>query len=534
MDLNMHILVDELAEYDPIPYLDSSLGLTIHAVELFSNASDVFCPEYLYLTDKIDGLPRDGRLKGMNLLCVGAADMGFAAENCCNIIFVPENITIIMLINRIFNIQKEYDEWNSKMLTSMLLKQPMKDFFDIVTEKIHYPMVLLGPMNTLLLSTGESSEGYQGSVWEELLEKGYLSYEHPMYQEFLNRAYQYSKASNAFVINYPNHKFSYLTANIVWNGKRCGAIQLLGTEKVFTLGQVTLVTYVKNIIEQAAMSIPDFQILSSKDNSFVYQLLKHVYLKESIIENSLTARGWKVYDEYYCLIFSCNQKKKEKAILQNFLTQELSRTFPSALILDYKDDVVVISRNYDFAYDREILRRKLEVMAEKFTLVSGISSVFYDFKELKRYYDECKLAIKYGKEISPDTRIHFFEDYIINHLTRFIFVENGRNQFINPKVELLHRNDIRNGTEYVKTLLAFFLYGQSKSMAAEKMHLHRNSLVYRLDTIYKLSGIDCNARIMDENEIFYIMLSCKFLQYDSAIQNNRSEHEDELRMIKHV
>ncbi len=533
MNLNMHILMDELSEFHPTSYLDSSVCLTIHTVELFSNTSDIFQPEKLYLIDNIAWLPGDGRLKGANLLCIGAADREFAEENCCNVIFVPENITITMLINRIFNIQKAYDEWNNRMLTSTILKRPMKDFFDIVLEKIRYPIVLMGPMDTLLYSAGERSEGYKDSVWEELLDKGYLSYEHPILHEFLNKAYQHHKERDVFIVNIPNHKYSYLTANIFFRGKKCGVIQLLGAENVFTLGQVTLVTYVKGILEQAIKDIPDFQILSSRDNSFVYQMLKHVYLKESIIENSLKVRGWKVFDEYYCLIFRYDVRKREKEILQSILIQELSRMFPLALIVDYKNDVVIISRNYDFTYDMEGLKRKLEVIAEKFSVISGISSKFYDFKELKKYYDECNLAIKYGKEISPNARIHFFEDYIINHLTRFIFVENGRNQFINSRVELLHRYDLRNGTEFVKTLLTYLIYGQSKSLAAEKMHLHRNSLVYRLNTIYKLSGIDCNSRIINENEIFHIMLSCKFLQCEISKQNNSPGYEEESPIIKH-
>ncbi|MEM5818602.1 MAG: helix-turn-helix domain-containing protein, partial [Desulfitobacterium hafniense] len=135
------------------------------------------------------------------------------------------------------------------------------------------------------------------------------------------------------------------------------------------------------------------------------------------------------------------------------------------------------------------------------------------FKNLKRHYDECSLAIKYGLAQDPTLALHFFDDHVFRHLSRFIFVENGKNQFIHTKVELLHHYDLKNNTELVKTLLTYFQFGQSKSLAAEKMHLHRNTLTYRLNSINNLVGIDCSSRNLQEEEIFHIMLSCKFLEY---------------------
>lgn len=186
----------------------------------------------------------------------------------------------------------------------------------------------------------------------------------------------------------------------------------------------------------------------------------------------------------------------------------------------WSNGVVVVLRNRDIKYDKDNLRGQLSILVEKFFLILGVNSVFYDFKDLKRYYDECNLAIKYGEDENSTTSIHFFEDYVIKHLTRFVFVENGKNQFVNGKVELLHKYDQQNDTELVETLLTYFLNGQSKSLAARKMHLHRNSLAYRLETINKLSGIDCNGKIMNENEIFHIMLSCEFLRFRTGIGNS--------------
>jgi 2-hydroxy-3-keto-5-methylthiopentenyl-1-phosphate phosphatase len=496
------------------------MDMTFDLVEILNQPANICGKEILYLIHSFDLMAYEGELTDVNLVCVGFVDYEFVKRNSCNLILVDESYTALEILNKILKIQKKYNEWNDRIINAVLLKLSMKIFFEIALEKIHSPMILLGPMNTLLMANINSDTAYSGSIWDEVLEKGYLSYEHPLYQEFLKKAYQYHNEKGVFLVTLPKHEYIYLTANIFQDGKICGAMQFIEVNQSFSLGQIALITYIRSILEKAIKSMSDFQLLSTNNSSYVTQLLNHIYVKESIIENCLKTRGWKIIDEYYCMLFLYNQPKNEKEILLNFLLPEFARCFPMALILNYKSGIVVISRCCDFQYNRERLLKKLGVMSEKFNLTSGISSLFYDFKELKRYYDECNLAIKYGVKINPNMRIHFFGDYVINHLTRFVFVENGKNQYINSKVELLQEHDEHNGTEFVKTLLTYFLCGQSKSLAAEKMHLHRNSLVYRLDTIYRISGIDCMNRMMDENEIFHIMLSCKFCDISQEKINN--------------
>lgn len=511
----MHLLIDELNDLNPRSFVNDSIELTISSISKFDSTLDVFLPDTLYLANSAELISCEGKLKNSNLISIGLLDNDFAARNHCNIIYFCDSLSIIEIASLIFKIQKKYDEWNDKLLSAIIFKQPMKKFFDIALEEIQNPMILTGPLNTLILSVGEIPDSCTDSFWRELLDQGYVSYEHPLYSEFLKTAVKNYKEIHPFIFKFPKYNYTYLVANIFQDGKRCGAVQLIEINYPFTLGQITLVGHFKSILEQAIKSTPDFQILSSDSNSFVYQLLKHVYLKESIIINCLKSIGWKVFDDFYCLYFIRDQKKHAKDVLLGILMQELRRIFPAAMILEYKNGIVVIFRNSDFFFNQDNLRAKLFSLIEKFSLTIGISSVFYDFKNLKRHYDECKLAIKYGQDENSETLVYFFEDYVIKHLTRFIFLENGKNQFIHTKVELLHKYDQKNSTELVKTLLSYFQFGQSKSLAAEKMHLHRNSLTYRLEIINNVAGIDCTSRIKNENEIFHIMLSCKFLEYQT-------------------
>ena len=57
-------------------------------------------------------------------------------------------------------------------------------------------------------------------------------------------------------------------------------------------------------------------------------------------------------------------------------------------------------------------------------------------------------------------------------------------------VEPLVRYDRERGSDLVRTLRVYFACGSNASEAADKLFLHRNSMLYRLARIEKLTGAD--------------------------------------------
>ena len=63
-------------------------------------------------------------------------------------------------------------------------------------------------------------------------------------------------------------------------------------------------------------------------------------------------------------------------------------------------------------------------------------------------------------------------------------------------VEPLVRYDRERGSDLVRTLRVYFACGSNASEAADKLFLHRNSMLYRLARIEKLTGADLkNPRV---------------------------------------
>ncbi len=54
----------------------------------------------------------------------------------------------------------------------------------------------------------------------------------------------------------------------------------------------------------------------------------------------------------------------------------------------------------------------------------------------------------------------------------------------------LKDHDLTRGSDLVLTLKTYFAAGTNASEAADRLFLHRNSMLYRLERIQKLTGLD--------------------------------------------
>jgi DNA-binding PucR family transcriptional regulator len=57
-------------------------------------------------------------------------------------------------------------------------------------------------------------------------------------------------------------------------------------------------------------------------------------------------------------------------------------------------------------------------------------------------------------------------------------------------IEPLEEQDRVRGSDLVRTLRTYFAAGTNASEAADRLFLHRNSMLYRLERIQKLTGLD--------------------------------------------
>ncbi|HBH95458.1 MAG TPA: CdaR family transcriptional regulator, partial [Ruminococcaceae bacterium] len=157
--------------------------------------------------------------------------------------------------------------------------------------------------------------------------------------------------------------------------------------------------------------------------------------------------------------------------------------------------------------DLEKLARSISdtLSSEFFTRVNvGIGTPVMGVKELARSFKEAQMALEVGKVFDTEKNIVSYDNLgiarLIYHLPTTLCETFLKEVFKKGSIESLDH-------ETLFTIQRFFENNLNVSETSRKLFVHRNTLVYRLDKIKKLTGLD--LREFDHAIIFKIALMVK-------------------------
>lgn len=121
---------------------------------------------------------------------------------------------------------------------------------------------------------------------------------------------------------------------------------------------------------------------------------------------------------------------------------------------------------------------------------AGVGGRAPDLARLARSYHQAWSALRLGRRIAPDRSLHHASDYRVWEL----LVE------VSPRERRAYRDALlaelsaeRSWPELRRTVMAWVENGNRPVETAKALHIHRNTLQYRLERIRQISGEDIRA-----------------------------------------
>lgn len=140
---------------------------------------------------------------------------------------------------------------------------------------------------------------------------------------------------------------------------------------------------------------------------------------------------------------------------------------------------------------------------------AAYGTIVKELKDVSRSYKEAQLAIDIGRIFQPEKDIVAYSTLGIG---RLIY------QLPLPLCRLFIKEVFSNRTpdcfdeETITTVSRFFENNLNVSETSRQLYIHRNTLVYRLDKIYKMTGLD--LRLFEDAIIFKIALMVvRYMKY---------------------
>ncbi len=194
-------------------------------------------------------------------------------------------------------------------------------------------------------------------------------------------------------------------------------------------------------------------------------------------------------------------------------TELIQRIFP-----DRQRDFVISMNETDIVIVKTLLTAEFQEEAYKtaagvekqlhdelgIRCVIGISTVAHHLRELADRYKEAQVAIDVGKVFENDKSIINYENLGLGRII-YQLPTTLCEMFLN---EVFKKNPIETLDEdTLETINRFFENNLNVSETSRKLYVHRNTLVYRLEKIKKITGLD--LREFDHAIVFKVAMMVK-------------------------
>ena len=255
--------------------------------------------------------------------------------------------------------------------------------------------------------------------------------------------------------------------------------------------------------------------LSNIKNLYDEKYDKSSFIKNIILDNILPSD---IYIKSKELRFNAEETRVVFLIKFHSKSDVLSFDMVQNIFPDKNKDYVISTGEQDIVLVKEVKPntdiRDIEKMAksiadtlnsEFYTKVSiGIGTVVDNIKDLARSYKEAQVALEVGKVFDTEKNIISYENLgigrLIYQLPTTLCEMFLQEVFINGSLDALDR-------ETLMTIQCFFENNLNVSETSRKLFVHRNTLVYRLEKIRKLTGLD--LREFDHAITFKVALMVK-------------------------
>lgn len=488
MKLSMSLIAEYLAPYQLECHILEDTQ-TITGIRFFSEQQSSFSREHVYL-GSADGYFQDPKYKNTLLLANGQNQIlcrGAAYEDLLN------------------DVLSAFDFYRHLEEQLMILEARHKSFKEIVfwVESVISDPFLVFDLEGTLLACANPERITDMELTENILRKNSLG-SNIIGRIFVNEDGVISHDLTA----YPQHLHTADTSDIgavamyiMQHGERVGFVLLLPS----TQQRASTAMYLAPLFVRAFAMSAEFtgkNSLYQSPRSILLRLLNQETVSDTVLD-SLFRR---LPTTSATIMMVCRSMSIRNYTHRHLLIQEIGQLPEKTICCEYQDCVVIILAEEDQSAILSCIRKEIP----KKNMAIGVSMPIYDHHLIPIAYQQAILALN----LSTETGIRYCRDLAVSYLLNTLCEKEMAIHLLHPACFLLSKVDTECNSDLYQTLQAFLFCKMNRTEAAEQLHIHLNTLKYRLNRIEELCGID----LKNPKELFYLQLS---FAIEEHMQNRR-------------
>ncbi len=214
------------------------------------------------------------------------------------------------------------------------------------------------------------------------------------------------------------------------------------------------------------------------------QILEGICIRGEEGYRRVESLNWRRGDELYVYVIRFGAGGESPAYLLDRKLEKLGAVFSV-----HHEGNLILVQNASLT-DTGAFRTELLQLLERASCYCGKSPVFNDVFELKTNYELAAVAADFGENRSD--RLREIESAALPYY--FSLIEKyDRAGVTHPVLQTLLAYDDKHNTQLFQTLKIYLQCERNYILTAKALHLHRNSLIYRVQRIIDLTAVDLDS-----------------------------------------
>lgn len=350
--------------------------------------------------------------------------------------------------------------------------------------------VLLQDSTTKLLARSQTEQipFDQDEVLSCVVRQGFVSAD--LFQKYdyadVLRAIEHSP--QAFLLSSPK-KCDRILRRLVVNRQYFGWVCSIACAKPFLQGDLEIVDFLSDALTMLLEREDVLPVSSQAERLLTSLLSAHRYTEESF-KKQAEGFGWKLRDNYFLVMLAFSRQEEDASRTMMAYQNHLSLLLPGMKSFLRHERLVLF---FDSASQKRV-EESLTAFAQRCRLVGSFSRPFSRILDFPRYYRQAEATIEIGLHLNRTGPLFRFEELSLYYMVRQIHsLDPGdlRDCCIDELIGMF-RYDRRSDTSFALSLRVY-LETHNLGAAAQQLHIHRNTMLYRVEKFSELTGLDLGS-----------------------------------------
>lgn len=474
MKLSMWILYDWLQKYHPVARIEVGEAV-LRSARILST---------------------DTRLERQNVYLAPASEFISDAGN--KVICVHDHDLLILdtpdmdsVLNDIFDAFDYYNGWSDGLAEEIRDGCELQHILDASYPVFHQPMVIYDTGHIVMAYTKEYGVGSLDQEWDTLVTTGSNSFE--MLHALRNHLKNSRSHRQVEEVDLPQFQCTSLQRLVFLEDTMVCRLILREVRKA-TKGEWQLLEQLGQLTGYWMKE--SYKTKRLREESAIFcELLEGKPVSPKELLHRMQLREWEPEHEKTLFTIPIGLSNQDMTFP---LITRLERLLYGSYVFSYQGNVYVLANTT--LTPEETLCGQLQPILKQSDSCCIVSTPFRETELLADFAAQCNLTIQYAPKKGGE--LYHCRDYALPYICHMLQT-HVHSSMVHPALQILRENDERSHNHLYTTLYCYLRNKCSLVLTAEELHLHRNSLLYRMQKIEALVHID----LEDPDTREYLLLS---------------------------